>query len=58
VAPLARPSSTCTVELQTRPLLKMVVPQEENCKYLKIFFMEVKEEFLAGPEFRPDTKIH
>jgi hypothetical protein len=46
VTGLARPSSSCTDKLQTRPLVREDAPQEENRRCLKILSMEVKRKWL------------
>jgi hypothetical protein len=53
---LARPSSTCTDKLQTRPLVREGAPQEETRKCLKVFSMEMKEELFVGARWWPDTR--
>jgi hypothetical protein len=56
VTALEIPSSNCTGKLQTRPLVGGGVPQEENRKCVKIITIEVKEKFVAGPRWWPDTR--
>jgi hypothetical protein len=50
VRALAGPSSNCTDKLQTRPLVRDGAQQEENCKCLKIFSMEVKKKLSLVPD--------
>jgi hypothetical protein len=53
---LAVPSSNFMDKLQTHPLAREGVPQEEYHKCLKVFSKKVKEKLVGSLGWWPDTR--